>query len=51
MNSVRGNLLLLIFFTLASLLFPSLAKAEKGELVFGVYPYLSPNQIVEQFTP
>ncbi len=27
------------------------APPEVRELVFGVYPYLSPNQIVEQFTP
>lgn len=27
------------------------AFAQTGELVFGVYPYLSPSQIVEQFTP
>lgn len=51
MKSLRGNALLPIFFTLAYLLFPTFAKADKGELVFGIYPYLSPSQIVEQFTP
>jgi phosphonate transport system substrate-binding protein len=29
----------------------SMAAENSDELVFGVYPYLSPNQIVEQFTP
>lgn len=43
----------LLVMALISLLFPSFANADnnKGELVFGVYPYLSPNQVVEQFTP
>jgi len=44
----------LLFGVLISLLlspFANAANADKGELVFGVYPYLSPNQIVEQFTP
>lgn len=51
MKSRRGISLLLIFFPLTCLLFSPFAKAGKGELVFGVYPYLSPNQIVEQFIP
>jgi len=51
MSSGRGNSLLTILLILTYLLFPMLAKADKGELVFGVYPYLSPNQIVEHFTP
>ena len=49
----RGALQVL-FFTLISLLLSPLANAainEKGELVLGVFPYLSPNQIVEFFTP
>ena len=49
----RGSVHLLIF-TLFSLLFSPFANAatdEKGELVLGVFPYLSPNQIVEYFTP
>ncbi len=42
-----------LFVALLSLLFSAFALADnsKGELVFGVYPYLSPNQIVEQFSP
>jgi len=51
MKSRYGKSQLPIIFILACLLFSPLAKAEKGELIFGVYPYLSPNQIVEQFTP
>lgn len=50
MKSRRGNSLL-DFIPLICLLFSPFAEAGKGELVFGVYPYLSPNQIVEQFTP
>jgi phosphonate transport system substrate-binding protein len=38
----------LLFSTLATF---SIASENSDELVFGVYPYLSPNQIVEQFTP
>jgi phosphonate transport system substrate-binding protein len=44
----------LLFFTLFSLTLSPLANAatdDKGELVLGVFPYLSPNQIVEYFTP
>ena len=51
MNTRLGSVMLLIFFPLTLLLFSPLSNADKGELVFGVYPYLSPNQIVEQFTP
>ena len=42
-----------LFFALLNLLLSALALADnsKDELVFGVYPYLSPNQIVEQFSP
>jgi phosphonate transport system substrate-binding protein len=42
-----------LFVALLNLLFSTVAFADnsKGELVFGVYPYLSPNQIVEQFSP
>jgi phosphonate transport system substrate-binding protein len=42
-----------LFIALLNLLFSTVAFADnsKGELVFGVYPYLSPNQIVEQFSP
>jgi phosphonate transport system substrate-binding protein len=43
----------MLFVALLNLLFSAFALADnsKGELVFGVYPYLSPNQIVEQFSP
>lgn len=48
-----GTAHLLLFSLLSLLLLPSANAAGKGrdELVFGVYPYLSPSQIVEQFTP
>lgn len=36
---------------LLGLAWTSTYAAAAGELVFGVYPYLSPNQIVEQFAP
>lgn len=44
---------LLAFFLYAAALTTSARAAPPvaDELVFGVYPYLSPNQIVEQFTP
>lgn len=48
----RGSANLLFFSLLSLLLSPSANAAGNGnELVFGVYPYLSPSQIVEQFTP
>ncbi len=34
-----------------TLLLTPLAAASDSELVFGVYPYLSPSQTVEQFAP
>ncbi|MDP2170070.1 MAG: phosphate/phosphite/phosphonate ABC transporter substrate-binding protein [Rhodocyclaceae bacterium] len=34
-----------------TLLLTPLAAADSGELIFGVYPYLSPSQTVEQFAP
>lgn len=34
-----------------TLLLTPLAAANPGELILGVYPYLSPSQTVEQFTP
>jgi len=49
----RGTIRFL-FLTLFSLLFSPLANAavdDKGDLILGVFPYLSPNQIVEYFTP
>jgi phosphonate transport system substrate-binding protein len=51
MKTRLGSAMLRIIFPLACLLSTPCANADKGELVFGVYPYLSPNQIVEQFTP
>lgn len=43
----------LIAFLFILLLAPGASASNSGEseLVFGVYPYLSPSQIVEQFTP
>jgi phosphonate transport system substrate-binding protein len=41
-----------LFGVLVGLLISPLAsRSTENALVFGVYPYLSPNQIVEQFTP
>lgn len=50
MKFIQTNIALFVFF-LFSLLLSPIANADKSELIFGVYPYLSPNQIVEQFTP
>jgi len=49
----RGTAQLLLFSLLGLLLSPytNAAGKDKDELVFGVFPYLSPSQIVEQFTP
>jgi phosphonate transport system substrate-binding protein len=49
----RGTARLLLFSLLSLLLSPctNAASNDKDELVFGVFPYLSPSQIVEQFTP
>ncbi|MDI6746994.1 MAG: phosphate/phosphite/phosphonate ABC transporter substrate-binding protein [Rhodocyclaceae bacterium] len=41
----------LLLGALAILLIAPLAAADQGELIFGVYPYLSPSQTVEQFAP
>lgn len=43
----------IVGFLFACLLYVAmpLRAAPQEELIFGVYPYLSPNQIVEQFTP
>ncbi|MBA3033641.1 MAG: phosphate/phosphite/phosphonate ABC transporter substrate-binding protein [Gammaproteobacteria bacterium] len=48
---VRQLFMRLLLGALAVLLFSPLAAANHGELVFGVYPYLSPSQTVEQFAP
>lgn len=47
----RRNAIRLLLGALASLLLTAPAAALDENLVFGVYPYLSPTQIVEQFTP
>lgn len=41
----------LLLGALAILVFSRLAAADRGELIFGVYPYLSASQTVEQFAP
>ena len=43
--------LLAVFCVVAGCTFSAQAAQENNELVLGVYPYLSPSQIVEQFTP
>lgn len=55
--TIRHNARRLLLDALMSLLLAlvasavSAASADKRELVFGVYPYLSPSQIMEQFAP
>jgi phosphonate transport system substrate-binding protein len=41
----------LLLSILLGLRVPLLATASDGDLIFGVYPYLSPSQIVSQFNP
>jgi phosphonate transport system substrate-binding protein len=53
--SIKFNRLTMqLLIALLNLLFTPFTQAtpaDKDMLVFGVYPYLSPNQIIEQFTP
>lgn len=46
----RSIIKLLAVLTVLAAVLPA-ALAQGGELIFGVYPYLSPNQIVEQYSP
>jgi phosphonate transport system substrate-binding protein len=51
LHSCTIQMLLIALLSLLFTPFSQATAADKEILVFGVYPYLSPNQIIEQFTP
>lgn len=50
MMSNRGSALFL-FIALTGFLLSPIVNAVEDELIFGIYPYLSPSKIIEQYTP